>query len=451
MSRIYRTLPDRGTALGIAFSGGLDTRCAVAWLAEQGMKVHAYTADLAQPDEKNPADIPPIAMEHGAVAAKLIDCREQLVREGMVAIQCGAFHLSVGGRKYFNTTPLGRAVTTTAIVQAMREDDVHVFGDGSTHKGNDIQRFYRYGLLVNPRLKIYKPWLDSAFVSAFGGRKEMSEYLNKIGKPYRMGVEKAYSTDANVLGATHEAKDLERLDKGIRIVDPIMGVAFWKQEVGIAPEEVTIGFEQGLPATVNGQRFSSLFELFLECNRIGGRHGLGMSDQIENRVIDAKSRGIYEAPGMALLHLVYERLLSAIHNENTLDEYFTLGRRLGRLLYEGKWFDPEALLLREGLTRWVAPSVTGAVTVELRRGDDYTLVATDAEHMGYGPDKLSMEKVAEPAFTPEDRIGALELQNLSVADNRDLLLHHLSSTRRLTGGGQMPALSALLGEEKKKP
>ncbi len=448
MSRIYRTLPEQGTHLGIAFSGGLDTRAAVAWLAEKGMKVHAYTADLAQPDEKNPADIPPIAHEHGAVAARLIDCRELLVREGMVAIQCGAFHLSSGGRKYFNTTPLGRAVTTTAIVQAMREDDVHVFGDGSTHKGNDIQRFYRYGLLVNPRLRIYKPWLDDAFVSAFGGRKEMSEYLERIGKPYRMGVEKAYSTDANVLGATHEAKDLEKLDTGIRIVEPIMGVAFWKKDVAIEPEEVTIGFEQGLPATLNGQRFSSLFELFVECNRIGGRHGLGMSDQIENRVIDAKSRGIYEAPGMALLHLVYERLLSAIHNENTLDQYFTLGRRLGRLLYEGKWFDPEALLLREGLTKWIAPSVTGSVTVELRRGEDYTLVATQAEHMSYGPDKLSMEKVEEPAFTPEDRIGALELQNLSVADNRDLLLHHLSSVRRLSSG-QMPQLAALLGEGKK--
>jgi argininosuccinate synthase len=449
MSRIYRTLPEKGTALGIAFSGGLDTRCAVAWLAEQGMKVHAYTADLAQPDEKNPADIPPAATEHGAVAARLLDCREMLVREGLIAIQCGAFHLSVGGRKYFNTTPLGRAVTTTAIVQAMREDDVHVFGDGSTHKGNDIQRFYRYGLLVNPRLRIYKPWLDSAFVTAFGGRKEMSEYLQKIGKPYRMGVEKAYSTDANVLGATHEAKDLERLDKGIRIVEPIMGVAFWKKAVAIEPEEVTVGFEQGLPATLNGKRFGSLFELFVECNRIGGRHGLGMSDQIENRVIDAKSRGIYEAPGMALLHLVYERLLSAIHNENTLDEYFTLGRRLGRLLYEGRWFDPEALLLREGLTRWIAPSVTGSVTVELRRGEDYTLLATEAEHMSYGPDKLSMEKVAEPAFTPEDRIGALELQNLSVADNRELLLHHLSSVRRLPAGG-MPQLSALLGEKGKE-
>jgi argininosuccinate synthase len=364
----------------------------------------------------------------------------------MVAIQCGAFHLSVGGRKYFNTTPLGRAVTTTAIVQAMREDDVHVFGDGSTHKGNDIQRFYRYGLLVNPKLRIYKPWLDSAFVTAFGGRKEMAEYLQGLGKPYRMGVEKAYSTDANVLGATHEAKDLEHLDKGIRIVEPIMGVAFWRPEVAIAAEEVTIGFEQGLPATINGKRFDSLFELFLECNRIGGRHGLGMSDQIENRVIEAKSRGIYEAPGMALLHVVYERLLSAIHNENTLDEYFTLGRRLGRLLYEGRWFDPEALLLREGLTRWIAPSVTGSVTLELRRGDDYTLVATRAEHMAYGPDKLSMEKVEEPAFTPEDRIGALELQNLSVGDNRELLLHHLSSVKRLSGGA-MPSLPALLGED----
>lgn len=446
MSRIYRQLPERGTALGIAFSGGLDTRAAVAWLAEKGMKVHAYTADLAQPDEKNPADIPPLALEHGAVAARLIDCRAAMVREGFIAIQCGAFHLSCGGRKYFNTTPLGRAVTTTAIVQAMRDDGVHVFGDGSTHKGNDIQRFYRYGLLVNPRLHIYKPWLDAAFVQAFGGRKEMSEYLERIGKPYKVGTEKAYSTDANVLGATHEAKDLEHLDKGMRIVAPIMGVAFWKQEVAIAPEEVTVGFEQGVPATLNGKRYPSPFELFLACNQLGGRHGLGMSDQIENRVIDAKSRGVYEAPGMALLHLVYERLLSAIHNENTLDEYFVLGRRLGRLLYEGKWFDPEAMLLKDGLTRWIAPSVTGSVTLELRRGDDYTIVSTRAEHMGYAPDKLSMEKVAEPAFTPEDRIGALELQNLSVGDNRDLLLHHLKGVRRLAQGPQAPSLGALLGE-----
>ncbi|MBX7099295.1 MAG: argininosuccinate synthase [Myxococcaceae bacterium] len=446
MSRIYRQLPPKGTALGIAFSGGLDTRCAVAWLAEQGMAVHAYTADLAQPDEKNVNDIPPIATAHGAKAAKLVDCRESMVREGLIAIQCGAFHLSSGGKKYFNTTPLGRAVTTTAIVSAMKDDGVHVFGDGSTHKGNDIQRFYRYGLLVNPQLKIYKPWLDNAFVKAFGGRTEMSEYLARIGKPYRMGTEKAYSTDANVLGATHEAKDLERLDSGIRIVDPIMGVAFWKKDVAIEPEELTIGFEQGLPRTINGKRFKSHLELFLECNRIGGRHGLGMSDQIENRVIDAKSRGIYEAPGMALLHLVYERLLSAIHNENTLDQYFVLGRRLGRLLYEGKWFDPEAMMLKDGLTRWIAPSVTGSVTLELRRGDDYTLVATAAEHMGYAPDKLSMEKVAEPAFTPEDRIGALELQNLSVGDNRELLIHHLSSVRRLSAGSEGVQISKLLGE-----
>jgi argininosuccinate synthase len=451
MSRIYRSLPPKGTHLGIAYSGGLDTRCAVAWLAEQGMKVHAYTADLAQPDETNPADIPPTAIEHGAVDAKLVDCRETMVREGLLAIQCGAFHLRSGGRTYFNTTPLGRAVTTTAIIRAMAEDGVHVFGDGSTHKGNDIQRFYRYGLLVNPKLKIYKPWLDNAFVTAFGGRKEMSEYLARIGKPYKVGTEKAYSTDANVLGATHEAKDLEHLDKGIRIVSPIMGAAFWKTDVKIEPEELTVGFEQGLPATINGQRFASHFDLFREANKIGGRHGLGMSDQIENRVIDAKSRGIYEAPGMALLHLVYERLLSAIHNENTMDQYFTLGRRLGRLLYEGKWFDPESMMLKEALTKWVAPAVTGSVTLELRRGEDYTLVATKAEYMAYDPDKLSMEKVAEPAFVPEDRIGALELQNLSVADNRAFLLHHLDSVNRLGAGSPGPSIGTLLGagDEKK--
>ncbi len=445
MSRIYRQLPGKGTKLGIAYSGGLDTRCAVAWLAEQGMEVYAYTADLAQPDEANPADIPPTALSHGARQARLLDVRDGLVREGLTAIQCGAFHLGVGGKKYFNTTPLGRAVTTTAIVRAMVDDGVHVFGDGSTHKGNDIQRFYRYGILVDPSLRIYKPWLDSAFVKAFGGRTEMAQYLAKIGKPYKTGVEKAYSTDANLLGATHEAKDLERLDVSMRIVEPIMGVAHWKPDVAIAAEEVTVGFEQGQPRTLNGTRYDSPLELFIEANRIGGRHGLGTSDQIENRVIDAKSRGIYEAPGMALLHVVYERLLSAIHNENTLELYATLGRRLGRLLYEGKWFDPEACLLKDGLTRWVAPSVTGEVTLELRRGDDYTIVATRAEYMAYGPEKLSMERVAEPAFTPEDRIGALELQNLSVGDNRGLLLHHLSSLRQLAPGGGDP-LGRLLGE-----
>jgi argininosuccinate synthase len=445
MSRIYRQLPPAGTRIGLAFSGGLDTRAAVAWMSRQGLEVYCYTADLAQPDEKNVAEIPPIAMVHGATAARALDCREAMVREGIVAIQCGAFHLSSGGKKYFNTTPLGRAVTTTAIVRAMKDDDVHVFGDGSTHKGNDIQRFYRYGILVDPALRIYKPWLDPKFVDAFGGRKEMSEYLESLQLPYKMGTEKAYSTDANVLGATHEAKDLELLDKGMRIVDPIMGVAFWKSDVAIAPEEVSVTFESGVPVALNGKRFDSLLELFLECNRIGGRHGLGMSDQIENRVIEAKSRGIYEAPGMALLHLVYERLLSAIHNENTLDLYFTMGRRLGRLLYEGKWFDPEGLMLKDALTRWVAPSVSGTVTLELRRGDDYTLVKTEAEHMAYAPEKLSMERVEEPPFTPEDRIGALEMLNLAVGDNRDLLLHHLASVRRLASG-MGAQIGGLLGD-----
>jgi argininosuccinate synthase len=444
MSRIYRSLPPKGTKLGIAFSGGLDTRCAVAWLARQGMEVHAYTADLAQPDEANPADIPPVALQHGAVKARLLDCREAMVREGLVAIKAGAFHLSSGGKKYFNTTPLGRAVTTTAIIRAMREDGVNVFGDGSTHKGNDIQRFYRYGILTNPDLRIYKPWLDNAFVSAFGGRKEMSEYLERIQLPHKSSVEKAYSTDANVLGATHEAKDLELLDRGMTIVQPIMGVAHWRKDVAIEPETVTVAFERGTPVSINGKRYASAFELFVEANRVGGRHGLGMSDQIENRVIDAKSRGIYEAPGMALLHLVYERLLSAIHNENTLDTYFTLGRRLGRLLYEGKWFDPEAMMLKDALTRWVAPAVTGEVTFELRRGDDYTLLSTKADYMAYAPDKLSMEKVEQPFFTPEDRIGALELQNLSVTDNRAFLAHWLDSVQRI-GAPSDDEVKGLLG------
>ncbi|HYX91470.1 MAG TPA: argininosuccinate synthase, partial [Myxococcaceae bacterium] len=336
-----------------------------------------------------------------------------------------------------------RAVTSTAIIRAMREDGVNVFGDGSTHKGNDIQRYYRYALLVNPDVTIYKPWLDQKFVDAFGGRTEMAQYLEKLGKPYPMGVEKAYSTDANVLGATHEAKDLERLDKGMTLVNPIMGVPFWKPEVKIAPETVTIEFAQGVPVAINGRRSGSLFELFLEANAIGGRHGLGMSDQVENRVIDAKSRGVYEAPGMALLHVVYERLLSATHNENTTDLYFTLGRRLGRLLYEGKWYDPEAMMLKDGLSRWVATAITGSVTLELRRGDDYTVLDTRAEAASYAPEKLSMEKT-EAAFSPEDRIGALELQNLSVADNRSLLLHYAHGRRLESRTGEK--LQELLGE-----
>jgi argininosuccinate synthase len=420
MSRIHRSLPPAGTRIGIAYSGGLDTRTAVAWLARHGLDVYGYTADLGQPDESNVAEIPPTAIAHGGKGAKVVDCREAMVREGVVALQCGAFHLSTGGRKYFNTTPLGRAVTTTAIVRAMREDGVSVFSDGSTHKGNDIQRFYRYGVLVNPELTIYKPWLDAKFVAELGGRKEMSEYLASIGMPYRMGTEKAYSTDANVLGATHEAKDLERLDVSMTIVEPIMGVAFWKKSVAVEPETVTVRFEHGVPTQLSGKRFASLFELFREANAIGGRHGLGMSDQIENRVIDAKSRGIYEAPAMALFHLAYERLLSSIHNEATIDLYATLGRKLGRLLYEGKWFDPEANVIKDGLTRGVASTVSGEVTIELRRGEDYTILKTDAVCSAYAPDKLSMEKTAS-AFTPEDRIGALEVQGISILDNRALL------------------------------
>lgn len=448
MSRIYRTLPPAGTKLGLAFSGGLDTRAAVAWLTEKGIEVHCYTANLAQPDEARPEDIPSIALEYGAKAARLLDCREALVQEGIVAIQCGAFHLSSGGRKYFNTTPLGRAVTTTAIVRAMRDDGVHVFGDGSTHKGNDIQRFFRYGVLVDPDLKIYKPWLDPTFNEELGGRTEMSDFLDRIGKPYSMSTEKAYSTDANVLGATHEAKDLELLSTGMRIVSPIMGIAHWDARNEVAAEEVSVELEAGVPVAVNDRRYDSLFELFVECNRIGGRHGLGTSDQIENRVIGAKSRGIYEAPGMALLHVVYERLLSALHNEDTTDCYFLLGRRLGRLLYEGKWYDPEALMLKDALTRWVARPISGKVTLELRRGDDYTLLDTEAEHMAYHPEKLSMEKV-EGLFTPEDRIGALEMQTLPVGDNRAHLLHHLDTVRRLGPGSSGVEIGELLTSGKK--
>lgn len=443
MARIYRSLPPQGTKLGIAYSGGLDTRCAVAWLSRQGLDIYCYTADLAQPDEENAESIPPTALAHGATAARLVDCRESMARQGIVAIQCGAFHLANGGKKYFNTTPLGRAVTTTAIIRAMMEDDVHVFGDGSTYKGNDIQRFYRYGILTNPQLKIYKPWLDQKFVDAFGGRTEMSEYIESLGLPYTMSKEKAYSTDSNVLGATHEAKDLEYLTNGMKTVQPIMGKKPWDPATKIETEEVTVEFERGVPSAINGKRFSTLIDMMLEANAVGGRHGLGMSDQIENRVIDAKSRGIYEAPGMALLHIVYERLLSAIHNENTLDQYFTLGRRLGRLLYEGRWFDPECMMLKDGLTRWIAPSVTGKVTLELRRGDDYTILDTKAQYMSYGPEKLSMEKVEDAPFSPEDRIGALEMLNLNVTDNREFLVHHVSSVNQL--GSAEKGVAGILG------
>jgi argininosuccinate synthase len=447
MGRIHRSLPEKGTKVGIAYSGGLDTRTAVAWLSAQGLVVHAYTADLAQPDESDVASIPKGAIDHGAAAARALDCREALAAEGLIALQCGAFHITTGGKKYFNTTPLGRAVTATHIIRAMKEDGVNVFGDGSTHRGNDIERFFRYGTLVNPELKVYKPWLDAAFVERFGGRKQMSDYLAELGKPYKMSAEKAYSTDANVLGATHEAKDLERLDRGMHIVEPIMGRPFWKEEERIAKETVVVEFTEGVPTKLSGKTFDRRIDLFLEANAIGGRHGLGMSDQIENRVIEAKSRGIYEAPGMALLHIAYERLLSAVHNENTLDLYFTWGRRLGRLLYQGRWYDPEAMVLKEGLRRWIASPISGTVAIELRRGDDYTLLDTQAVASAYDPDKLSMEKT-EGLFTPEDRIGALEMQTLGVLDNRNLLTHMFETTRRI-GAQETSAIGDWLAEPKR--
>ncbi|EEX50380.1 argininosuccinate synthase [Pasteurella multocida] len=417
---ILQQLP-KGQKVGIAFSGGLDTSAALLWMRQNGAIPYAYTANLGQPDEDDYNAIPRKAMEYGAENARLIDCRAQLAHEGIAAIQSGAFHISTGGIAYFNTTPLGRAVTGTMLVSAMREDDVNIWGDGSTFKGNDIERFYRYGLLTNPNLKIYKPWLDNQFIEELGGRHEMSEFLIANGFEYKMSVEKAYSTDSNMLGATHEAKDLELLSRGMRIVQPIMGVAFWRDDVEVKAEEVTVRFEEGIPVALNGKTFSDHVELFLEANRIGGRHGLGMSDQIENRIIEAKSRGIYEAPGMALLHIAYERLVSAIHNEDTIEQYRINGLRLGRLLYQGRWFDPQALMLRETAQRWVARAVTGEVTLELRRGNDYTILNTSSANSTYHPERLSMEKVENAPFSPEDRIGQLTMRNLDIVDTRDKL------------------------------
>ena len=416
MSKILLNLPV-GERVGIAFSGGLDTSAAIAWMREKGAVPYAYTAHLGQPDEPDYDDIPRRALQYGAEKAVLIDCRQELVHEGLSALMCGAFHIETAGRKYFNTTPIGRAVTGTMLVNAMKDDGVEVWGDGSTYKGNDIERFYRYGLMANPRLRIYKPWLDDAFVSELGGRKEMSAWLAARGHAYRMKSEKAYSTDSNLWGATHEAKDLEHLDQGMSLVEPIMGVAFWRDDVEIPRETVSVRFNEGLPVALNGQEMADPVALALEANRIGGRHGLGMSDQIENRIIEAKSRGIYEAPGLALLHLAYERLISGIHNEATLDNYRTLGRRLGRLLYEGRWFDPQALMLREALQKWVAKAVTGEVWIELRRGDDYSIVNTVSENLTYNPDRLTMESgVGE--FGPRDRIGQLTMRNPDITDSR---------------------------------
>ena len=397
MSKILLSLP-KGERVGIAFSGGLDTSAALAWMRHHGAIPYAYTANLAQPDESDYDDITRRAKLYGAEQARLVDCREALVHEGLVALQCGAFHITTAGRTYFNTTPLGRAVTGTVLVKAMQEDGVNIWGDGSTYKGNDIERFYRYGLMANPQLRIYKPWLDQDFVREMGGRKEMSEWLASRKLPYKMSMEKAYSTDSNIWGATHEAKELEFLNKGLRIVQPIMSVKHWDASVEIKPEEVTVRFEEGFPVALNGQAFANRVELALEANRIGGRHGLGISDQIENRIIEAKSRGIYEGPGMALLFIAYERLLSAIHNEGTIDNYRTMGRKLGRLLYEGRWFDPQSLMLRDTIQRWVGRAVTGEVAIELRRGDDYTILDTTSPNITYHPERLTMERVADEAF-----------------------------------------------------
>jgi len=417
---ILQHLP-KGEKVGIAFSGGLDTSAALLWMRQHGAIPCAYTANLGQPDEEDYEAIPRKAKEYGAEMARLIDCRTQLAQEGIAAIQCGAFHVTTGGLTYFNTTPLGRAVTGTMLVSAMKEDDVNIWGDGSTYKGNDIERFYRYGLMTNPNLKIYKPWLDQKFIDELGGRFEMSNFLIENGFDYKMSVEKAYSTDSNMLGATHEAKDLEFLNSGIRIVNPIMGVPFWREDVQIKAEEVTVRFEEGIPVALNGKTFDNIVELFLEANRIGGRHGLGMSDQIENRIIEAKSRGIYEAPGMALLHIAYERLVTGIHNEDTIEQYRINGIRLGRLLYQGRWFDPQALMLRETAQRWVARAVTGEVTLELRRGNDYSLLNTESPNLTYHPERLSMEKVENAPFDPVDRIGQLTMRNLDITDTRDKL------------------------------
>jgi argininosuccinate synthase len=420
MSKVLASLPV-GEKVGIAFSGGLDTSVAVAWMRENGAIPCTYTADLGQYDEPDIDSVPARAAAYGAEISRLIDCKEPLVAEGLAAIACGAFHIRSGGKQYFNTTPLGRAVTGTLLVRAMYEDKVEIWGDGSTYKGNDIERFYRYGLLANPNLRIYKPWLDADFVGELGGRKEMSEWLVSHNLPYRDSTEKAYSTDANILGATHEAKSLELLDQSIELVSPIMGVRFWDPAVKIDSEDVTIEFRQGFPVSINGKEFASNVELIRMANDIGGRHGLGMADQIENRIIEAKSRGIYEAPGMALLFIAYERLISAIHNEDTIANYHAEGRRLGRLLYEGRWFDPQALMLRESLQKWVASAVTGKVVIRLRRGDDYSIINTQGPALSYHPDKLSMERTENAAFGPTDRIGQLTMRNLDIADTRSKL------------------------------
>ena len=440
MSKVLASLPV-GEKVGIAFSGGLDTSVAVAWMRAKGAIPCTYTADLGQYDEPDIDSVPDRAKDYGAEISRLVDCKTPLVEEGLAAIACGAFHIRSGGKQYFNTTPLGRAVTGTLLVRAMLHDKVEIWGDGSTYKGNDIERFYRYGLLANPNLRIYKPWLDADFVRELGGRKEMSEWLVANKLPYRDSVEKAYSTDANILGATHEAKDLENLDASVELVNPIMGVKFWDPSVAIASEDVKIQFVQGRPVAINGKDFTDVVALMDEANKIGGRHGLGMADQIENRIIEAKSRGIYEAPGMALLFIAYERLVSAIHNEDTIANYHAEGRRLGRLLYEGRWLDPQSLMLRESLTRWVASAITGEVTLRLRRGDDYSVINTTGPALSYHPDKLSMERTEDAAFGPTDRIGQLTMRNLDIADTRAKL--EMYRDQGQLGGGDFNLIKEL--------
>src|SRR5215813_10999124 len=446
MATILQSIPVR-ERVGIAFSGGLDTSAALHWMRNKGAIPYAYTANLGQPDEPDYEEIPRRALQYGAEKARLVDCRQQLVAEGLAALQCGAFHISTAGVPYFNTTPIGRAVTGTMLVVAMKEDDVNVWGDGSTFKGNDIERFYRYGLLTNPGLRIYKPWLDQQFIDELGGRAEMSAFLSANGFNYKMSAEKAYSTDSNILGATHEAKDLERLDSGIKIVSPIMGVPFWRDDCTVKAERVAVRFAEGQPVALNGRTFADPVALFLEANAIGGRHGLGMSDQIENRIIEAKSRGIYEAPGMALLYIAYERLITGIHNEDTIEQYRINGRRLGRLLYQGRWFDPQAMMLRETASHWVAAAVTGEVTLEFRRGNDYSILDTRSPNLTYKPERLTMEKGEEQFFTPADRIGQLTMRNLDITDTRDKL--HLYGEVGLLGESETGGLPQI-GPGKKK-
>ena len=446
MSVILESLPV-GQKVGIAFSGGLDTSAALHWMKQKGAIPYAYTANLGQPDETDYDAIPRAALEYGAAKARLIDCRSALVREGIAALQAGAFHITTAGVPYFNTTPIGRAVTGTMLVAAMKEDDVNIWGDGSTFKGNDIERFYRYGLLANPDLQIYKPWLDAAFIDELGGRAEMSAFMQRSGFAYKMSAEKAYSTDSNLLGATHEAKDLEYLSSSVKIVVPIMGMAFWRDDVEIPREEVAIRFEEGSPIALNGQQFDDSVALLLEANRIGGRHGLGMSDQIENRIIEAKSRGIYEAPGLALLFIAYERLITGIHNEDTIEQYRDNGRKLGRLLYQGRWFDSQAIMLRESAQRWVAKPITGEVTLELRRGNDYSILNTESPNLTFHPERLSMEKT-ESTFSPRDRIGQLTMRNLDITDTRDKLLTYAAAgLLNLSTGSEMPMLSSAKEKE----